>query len=268
MLSGIGSYNDYSSYMQNQALSRSDPSDMFGAADTDDSGGISRTELEDWIVAMSENTGAGIDGADAVSTYDADGDGELNEEELGSFMKETMPPPPGMMGMGPSAPAEGLFQALDTDGSSGVSGSELSEWVDAMAEEGGDTIDSGGVLSEYDTDEDGELSSSELDSFLTASGIGGPAVNSGDEASASAASSGSSGSAISAYDINEDGILSGEELQAYLDDVEANASSPRVQDAISKYSMNYGGSEPQNPRDAFMSPDGMAGSYSPIDIPA
>jgi Ca2+-binding EF-hand superfamily protein len=269
MISGIGSSDYYSSYLRNQAMGRSDPSEMFETTDTDDSGGISQSELESWIGAMSEETGSGIDTTDAVSTFDADGDGELNEDELGSFMSETMPPPPGIMGMGPEAPAENLFQALDTDSSSGISLSELSEWADAMSDETGEAIDSSDALSEYDIDGDGELSSSELDSFLTASGIGGPSSN-GTEAestttASSGGSSGSTSSAISEYDTNEDGVLSAAELQAYLDDIEEKNPTFRMQEAISNYSMNHFNDNSFSTQDVFMNM-GETGGYSPIDI--
>lgn len=266
MLSGIGSYNGYSGYLQNQAMGRADPSEMFNTTDTDGSGGISQTELEDWIGAMAENTGTSIDTTDAVSTYDSDGDEELSEEELQSFMRDTLPPPQGMMGMGPFDPAEGLFQALDTDGNSGISETELSNWVEAMSEETGNTIDASSALDEYDLDGDGELGSTELESFLTANGIGAP--SGADEAAGSppgGVSSGSSASAISEYDTNGDGVLSSEELQAYLDDLEENSSTPHKQESISNYSMNLENSGTFDPQDVFMKLGGT-GAYSPIDI--
>lgn len=270
MVSGIGSQNDYSSYLQNRALSRSDPSEMFNTTDTDGSGGISQTELEDWISAMSGDTGTGIDTTDAVATYDADGDGELSEEELQSFMQETMPMPPphGMMGMGPSDSAEGLFQALDTDTSSGISESELSEWAEAMSEETGNSIDTSSALDEYDLDGDGELSSTELESFLTANSIEAPAGEASDAPAGVASggsSSGSSSSVISEYDTNGDGVLSSAELQAYLDDIEESSPLPRMQEAISNYSMNLGNGGSFNMQDVFMNMGGT-GAYTPIDI--
>lgn len=208
MISGIGNCNSYSSYLRSQAMSRSDPADMFGDIDSDDSGGVSQTELEDWIEAMSDKTGVSVDTTDAVSTWDEDEDGELNSDELGAFMKETMPPPPGMMGMGPAAPAEGLFQALDTDESDGISESELTQWADDMSEETGETISVGDTFADYDLDDDDELSADELDSFLTANGIGGapPAPSEDEDKEYTGVSAADSDDVISEYDTNGDGV--------------------------------------------------------------
>ena len=61
--------------------------------DEDESGSISETELGDLLSDISENTGSSFDVADIMSQLDADGDGELDEEEI-SGLKDILGPPP------------------------------------------------------------------------------------------------------------------------------------------------------------------------------
>jgi len=269
MLNGIGNCGSCSGYLQQQAMGRSDPSDLFDKVDSDASGGISQTELEAWAGAMSDETGVSIDTADAVSTWDEDGDGVLNDEELASFMRETMPPPPGNRGMGPAASAEGLFQALDADESTGISESELTQWAENMSEETGNALDVSSTFSDYDLDGDGELSSSELDSFLTENGIGAPEATAAErqEEENTGVGTADSESVISEYDTNGDGVLSGDELQAYLDDTEASAPRAMMREAISSYEMNFENNRQFDFQDVFMN-SGATDTYSPLHIPA
>lgn len=144
MVSGIGSYGNYSSYLQTQAArERPDPAEMFNRVDGDGSGGVSQTELETFVAEMSSRTGDSIDTTDAVATYDSDGDGELSAEELKSFMEASgiMPPPPppggagGMNGGGSddestSASADSVISAYDTNGDGVLSSDELQAYLD------------------------------------------------------------------------------------------------------------------------------------------
>jgi len=146
MVNGIGSCNSYMSYMQIQtARSRPDPAGMFNKVDGDGSGGISQSELETFAQNISNKTGNSIDTADAVSTYDTDGNGELNEDELKFFMEASgvKPPPPPP----PPSGGAGMMGGVDSDDESSTASADS-------------------VISAYDTNGDGVLSSDELQGYL------------------------------------------------------------------------------------------------------
>lgn len=214
MVNGIGSYTGSMSYLQFQApRTRPDPAEMFNKIDTDGSGGISQSELE----TMAGKTGQSIDAESVISTYDADGDGELSSEEMHSYMESTMQQGLGMMrmpgGQGMHGPGD-LFTALDADESGGVSQSELDEWAQNMSDETGNTIDTTDAVTTYDTD--------------------------------------------------GDGVLSSTELQAYLDETSVASSSSLTSKAMSAYASAFGTSRMFNLQDFFMNLDG-SGTYTPID---
>jgi len=80
------------------------PAGMFSDADSDESGGISQTELETLAGNISDKTGTTIDTEDALSVYDTNGDGELSGEELRNFMEASgVQPPRGFMQQAMSA---------------------------------------------------------------------------------------------------------------------------------------------------------------------
>lgn len=62
-----------------------------------------------------------------------------------------------------------LFQKIDSDSSSGIDKVEFSDFAKLMSEQAGMTIDVEDAFTNYDQDDDGTLSSSELDSFRQAS---------------------------------------------------------------------------------------------------
>jgi Ca2+-binding EF-hand superfamily protein len=118
--------------------------DPFSAIDSDSSGGVSQSELETFLADFSSKTGQSVDSTNAVSTYDIDGNGELSKDELKSFMDANEiappppPPPPGGMGM--------------------KNGTEKSDETSTTAADS--------VISAYDTNGDGLLSSDELQGYL------------------------------------------------------------------------------------------------------
>ncbi len=121
------------------------PGGFFDEMDSDSSSGISQSELDTWAEAMSEKTGNSIDTTDAVSAYDTDGDGELSNDELKSFMDASgiKPPPPPP----PPPRSEGMMNGF---GSVGESSSTTAE----------------SILSAYDSDDDGSLNIDELEEYL------------------------------------------------------------------------------------------------------
>ena len=269
MVNGIGSSSSYANYLQPQAMrSRPDPADMFKKLDADGSGGISESELETLAQKISKDTGQTIDSKKAISTYDTDGNGELNSEEMSAFMQATMQQGMGMMGMhGGHHGKEGdLFTALDTDGSGGVSQSELDTWATNMSSETGKTLDTSKAISTYDTDGNGELSSTEFKSFLDASGIKPPPPP---ESSESNASTTTANSVLSKYDTNGDGVLSATELQAYLDDISStsstdSSSSSSLNSIVAKALSAYASNQATNLQNLFQSITGSTDDYTSI----
>ena len=257
MVNGVDSYSNAILYMQ-MARSRPSPAEMFNKMfnkmDSDGSGGISQSELDAFGQGIAAQTGSTIDTANAVATYDADGNGELSQDELQSFMKATMPQSGEMTGVQGGHHhhhgAGGLFKAIDTDSNGSISQTELDQWATAFSENTGNSIDTTGAVSTYDTDGDGQLSRSELKSFLEANGIKPPshppkgteAMNGTDSASAS--STGNASDIISAFDTNGDGVLDSSELQAYLNDSSRASFKTLVQQAVSAYAMNLGSNFP------------------------
>jgi len=270
MVNGISSYNSSSSYLQPQARrNKPDPAEMFKKVDTDGSGGISQSELDTLAKKISSHTGQTMDTENAISTYDTDGNGELSSKEMDAFMRSTMQQGMGHMGMqgGP----ENLFTALDTDSSNGVSQSELDTWSQNMSDDTGNTIDTTDAITAYDTDGDGELSSTELKSFLDASGVPSPQTAGmapppppSSESSDTSSSTSSASSVISKYDTNGDGVLSASELQAYLDDQSSSIES-LISKAMSAYTSSIGSSHTYSLQDLFMNLTGSSEGYTSVD---
>lgn len=103
------------------------------------SGGISQSELDYWAKKMSGETGKTIDSSGAISACDSDSDGVLSPEELNSFLEANGITAPKQGAMPPGPPP------LETDS----------------------TVKSAdSIISGYDTNGDGVLSSSELQAYL------------------------------------------------------------------------------------------------------
>jgi len=91
MINGISSMS--SAMVQRQPPPPPDK-DAFKIGDSDSNGVVSETELETLLEGITETTGTTITTDEALSTYDADGDGGLNGEELFSLLSENgfLPP--------------------------------------------------------------------------------------------------------------------------------------------------------------------------------
>jgi Ca2+-binding EF-hand superfamily protein len=265
MVNGIGSYNNYMSYLQTQMpRSGPNPAEMFNKIDSDGSGGISQSELKTFAEGISSRTGNGIDTTNAISTYDTDGNGELSSDELRSFMEATMGPRRGMMGMQGGHGPENLFNALDSDGSGGISQSELDAFAADVSSRTGNSIDTTDAVSTYDTDGSGELSSDEFRSFMEAT-MPPPRGMMGEVGSTGTSSTSSAESVISAYDTNGDGVLSSDELQGYLDNTSTTSFMALMQQALSAYSMNHENSLFSNLENNPLNYGGFSG-YSSFDF--
>lgn len=144
---------------------------MFSKVDADGGGTIDKVELSAFAKEMSAKTGVEIDAEEALTTYDADGDGGLSQEEMDTMMKAEMPPPPmgGMraMGMEPPSPEE-MFSEIDTDGSGAIDETELTAFAEKMAEDTGFELNLDEAIAAYDEDGDSALSQEEMDTMMKA----------------------------------------------------------------------------------------------------
>lgn len=112
-----------------------------------------------------------------------------------------------------------MFSNVDSDGSGGISQSELETFVQDISDKTGNSIDTTDAVSTYDADGDGELSSNELKSIMEASVV--PPEDMMDSVgSTGRTSSTSAESVVSEYDTDGDGMVSSDELQGYLDNTD------------------------------------------------
>ena len=153
--------------------------------DTDSSGSVDSTELQNLLSDVSQKTGistSSTSASDLLSASDSNGDGSLSASELGNALKSVLPPPPSTMDFVQSRSGnssnstssttatgqagDDLFSQLDTNGDSSVSQDELQSLLDQMAADQGNSssaLNASDVISQLDTNGDGSLSASELD---------------------------------------------------------------------------------------------------------
>ncbi|MFT3783327.1 MAG: EF-hand domain-containing protein [Nibricoccus sp.] len=125
---------------------RPDPAEFFKKADTDGSGGISKTELAEMLKNAPKPPGAdeaqALDVDDIFSEVDTDGDGEISEAENKTHMEQ-------MAKNGPGKPesmagsSQAFDQFVEALKSSNLSDDDLStllkDWVSQLKEKGSST---------------------------------------------------------------------------------------------------------------------------------
>ncbi len=154
---------------------------MFQKTDSDGSGGVDATELQATLDKVASKSGVSIDttAADLLTQADANGDGSLSGDELGTAMQSVLPPPPSTMDFAQSrsasksgGPGDDLFGKVDADGSGALDETELQTLLDHMANGPGsstsgaaetDNTAATDLLAALDTDGDGSLSETEFD---------------------------------------------------------------------------------------------------------
>lgn len=141
---------------------------MFSKVDAYGGGTIDKVELSDFAKELSEKTGVEIDAEEALTTYDADGDGGLSQEEMDTMMKAEMPPPPPPMGGMEPPDKEEMFNEIDTDGSGGIDETELTAFAEKLAEDTGFELNLDEAIAAYDEDGDSALSQEEMDTMMKA----------------------------------------------------------------------------------------------------
>lgn len=241
-----------------QRASRPGPSPerLLSKIDTDGSGGVDSTELQGLLDKVAKKTGTTSDtsAADLLTQYDANGDGNLNADELGKTMESIMPARSTMdfaqsrnstertdsTSAAPGQAGDDLFGKVDSDGDGAVSKTELQALLEAMS---GGTASQTGVSSDdafaaLDTDGDGSLTQAEFDAGRPsgdgaqaggmppggAGGTGGPR-GAGGPGGLGGAGGTSETTTYDPLDTNEDGVVS-------LTERLAGATSTTKQDAV------------------------------------
>jgi Ca2+-binding EF-hand superfamily protein len=248
-ISGISS-SMLSSILTQGMQSRPDPAQKFKELDTDSNGGLDKTELSVMAKELSKMTGKTLNVDDMMTTYDANNDGLMSQDEVGKMMQQILPPPNAGSGVSSDQAAqvyqansgddqislllkmlgqtadssststsgsdqlstllsmlgqttdssstgnssdpvstllsmlkqtadmsstdnsrpspEEMFKKLDSDGSGGLNKSELDVWAKDFSKMTGQTIDTANAISTYDTNGDGELSQTEMDTMMKA----------------------------------------------------------------------------------------------------
>ncbi|MBV5305827.1 MAG: EF-hand domain-containing protein [Desulfobulbaceae bacterium] len=170
IISGMGS--SLSTLLNTSATQRPTREQMFSKVDSDGGGTVDKVELSAFAKALQQETGIEMNAEEALTTYDADGDGGLSQEEMDTMMQASMPPPPpmgGMQAMGMAPPdKEEMFSSIDTDGNGEVSESELTTFAEKLAEDTGFELNLDEAIATYDTDGDNALSEEEMDTMMQA----------------------------------------------------------------------------------------------------
>lgn len=208
---------------------------MFQKTDTDGSGGVDATELQASLDKVASKSGVSIDttAADLLTQSDANGDGSLSGDELGTAMQSVLPPPPSTMEFAQSRgasktgdPGEDLFGKVDADGSGTLDETELQTLLDQVSNGSLDSEAATNMLAALDTDDDGSLSQTEFDAGRPQGGgmeaMGGnrPPPPPGGMGGAGGASSNAT-TTYDPLDTNEDGKVS--ELERAAADTDASA---------------------------------------------
>lgn len=141
MINSISSMSSATSLMRTNSLQRQPPPpdrDVFKLADTDSNGVVSGTELETLVKGIEKVTGNTID-QDALNSYDADGDGGLNSEELLGLMQSNGFSGPEMLdiengdsGMRPPPPPPPSTEQVLASYASNSGGDMLSQLIDLL----------------------------------------------------------------------------------------------------------------------------------------
>lgn len=232
-----------------QRASRPGPSPerLLSKIDSDGSGGVDSTELQGLLDKVAKKTGTTSDtsAADLLTQYDANGDGNLNADELGKTMESIMPARSTMdfaqsrnstertdsTSAAPGQAGDDLFGKVDSDGDGAVSQTELQALLEAMS---GGTASQTGVSSDdafaaLDTDGDGSLTQAEFDAGRPsgdgAQAGGMPPGGAGGPRGAGGAGGTSETTTYDPLDTNEDGVVS-------LTERLAGATSTTEQDAV------------------------------------
>jgi Ca2+-binding EF-hand superfamily protein len=153
-------------------------------------------------------------------------------------------------------PAE-MFSKVDTDGSGGISQTELESFVTNMSNKTGKSVDSTNGVSTYDKDGNGELSQDELKSFMEATMAppGGVKRMGGGQGHKDP---------FNSIDSDSSGGVSQSELETFLTDFSGKTGqSIDSTDAVTTYDTDGNGELSQDELKSFMDANNMAPAPPP-----
>lgn len=155
--------------------------------DEDGSGGVSQSEFQTAITDITSQTGVELDSSaeDLFSGADSDGDGSLSASELGTAMQSVLPPPPDTVAFAQSRSASGTDGPPAMGGmrpppppAGGVASSESSDTTDPLDTNSDGVVSAAeraaaaetdplqALMKTLDADQDGQISETEVDSFV------------------------------------------------------------------------------------------------------
>jgi len=186
-ISSIGSSQNYIGQMMatmrsrtasatgEQTAAKEKPSlaELFTKLDTNGSSSLESAEVQTLTEKISEATGVSVDLAEFLSTYDADGNGSLNQEETVTALEANRPqgpPPPPPMGQTGQAggPESEMVSSADANGDGIISAEEAEGLVEIINQATGSTLTAADFTASGDGDEDGSLSTDEAVAAMTA----------------------------------------------------------------------------------------------------
>jgi Ca2+-binding EF-hand superfamily protein len=169
----------YSSYASTQTRA-SDTSklqqQLFSKVDSNGDKSIDQTELTSFLDYVGEKTGSTIDSAAALKALDSDGNGSISETELQDnasalFDQLKTQLMSSQMGSAPPPPPKGdsseMFSSIDTDGDGSISKTELESFVSSRSGESGKGPSVDDILARDDADGDGSISSTEFEDAMS-----------------------------------------------------------------------------------------------------
>nr|WP_321465891.1 hypothetical protein [uncultured Desulfobulbus sp.] len=221
------------------AKEKPDMAQLISKLDTDSSGSLdTSTEIQSLADTITGVTGVSDDLSEFLSTYDSDGDGSLSEEEALSALEANAPqgPPPPGGGMGSFE--EDFVKALDSAASGTLDSDDVSKIVDFINEATGADLNTEDVITEYDEDGDGSLSTDDAVAAMEANRP---------EGGAPPPPPGGMGSfeeeLVSSLDANGDGTISADEAEGIVSFInEATGSSLEADDFVTDYDEDGDGS--------------------------
>jgi Ca2+-binding EF-hand superfamily protein len=173
-------YSSYASTQTRAADTSKLQQQLFSKVDANGDKSIDQTELTSFLDYVGEKTGSSIDSAAALKALDSDGNGSISETELtdnasalfdqlksqlmSSQMQLGSAPPP------PPPPKEDssqMFSSIDTDGDGSISKTELESFVSSRSGESGQGSSVDDILARDDADGDGSISSTEFEDAMS-----------------------------------------------------------------------------------------------------
>lgn len=163
-----------------QAAAKEKPSlaELFTKLDTNGSSSLESAEVQTLTEKISEATGVSVDLAEFLTSYDADGNGSLNQEEAVSALEANRPqgpPPPPMGQTGQAGGAETeMVSSADANGDGIISLEEAEGLVGIINQATGSTLTAEDFTTSGDSDEDGSFSIDEAVTAMAANRPQGP----------------------------------------------------------------------------------------------